>query len=415
MSIGYKSEVHSEEGRLDSIKYVKQFQQDQMDTIMERVKNGEPFAICNGDEAEEIFHAFDFPVIALQYWSSVVSSKRISARCFDYMASQGYDMDHYYSLGLACTMSQDPDAPYGGMPRPSVVVGCGATEAQQSIKELWAKLLGAPYFPMNSIEPSLQTPKTPEWWDKIFDHWDEMIDPEVLDLRVADMRRLIDFMEVRTGKSFDEDKLIEIMDRVNEHTAYMAKIRDIIATARPCPVSVRDQMAMYPITWWRGTQPALDMAKRYYDAVVERMENGTCVCKDERIRLFWTSQGLWQNTKFYHAFEKSHGAVFVGTMYQSIISDSYGRNHKGDPLRALAGRQHLFGVADPYWMLKEMKAHGCHAAIGQQPNGDVFEAAGIPYLCIGGSNVDARGWDEEAVEARVRQFLDERVVPNLDK
>lgn len=411
MSIGYKSELHNEEERLATVKKCKQYQKDRLEEVMSRVGSGEPYGICNVDEVEEIFHAFGFPVIPLQYWSSVISSKRLSVRYFNYMAEKGYDMDHYYSLGLACSMAHDPDAPYGGLPRPMVVVGNAGYDAHQAIKELWAKELGAPYFPLNAIAPGMAAP--PKWWDGIYEDWDKKVDPEVLDLRVADLKDFINFMEVSSGKSFDPDKMTETMDILNEHMSYMAKIRDIIATARPTPVSLRDQLAMYPLTWWRGIESARDLAKEYYEDVLKRLENGTCVYKDEKIRLWWTSQGLWQNTKFYHAFEKKYGAVFSGSMYQSIVADGYARDHKGDPLRAMAGRQHVFGVGSEEWLLKECIAHGCHAAIGQQPAMPLFEEAGIPYFCIGGNNVDARGWDEEKVEAAVGKFLEERVIPKL--
>ncbi len=407
----YKSELHNEEDRLESVKLCKQFQKDSLNRLMQRVKSGEPYGICGVDEVEEIFHAFGAPVIPLQYWSSVISSKRLSVRYFNYMAEKDYDQDPYYSLGLACTMSKDPDAPYGGLPKPLVVVGSAGYDSWQAIKELWAKELGAPYFPLDAVSDYKKLPE--KWWETIFDEWEDMCDPRVLDLRVADMKRLIHFLEVSTGRSFDMEKLTETLDILNEHMAYERKVRDIIATTYPSPVSLRDQWAMYPLTWWRGLPEARDIAKKYYEEVLERVENGTCVYKDEKIRLFWTTQGLWQNTKFFHAFEEKYGAVFVGSMYQSVVSESYGRNHKGDPLRCMAGRQHAFGVMDQPWLLKECLAHGCVGAVGQLP-GPAFEAAGVPFLNIKGSNVDARGWDEEEMEAMVGKFIEEQVIPYMN-
>lgn len=413
MALEYKSALHNEESRLVTVKKCKQYQNDRLEEVMGRVSDGEPYGICNVDEMEEIFHAFGMPVIPLQYWSSVISSKRLSVRYFDYMAKKGYDQDPYYSLGLGCSMAHDPDAPYGGLPRPAVVVGNAGYDSHQAIKELWARELGAPYFPINAIEAGMGAP--PKWWDNIYDDWDKKIDPEILDLRVAEMKEFIHFVEVSTGKSFDPDKLAHTLDVLNEHMTYMAKIRDIIATVRPLPVSLRDQLAMYPLTWWRGIESARDLAKEYYEDLLQRLEDGTCVYKDEKIRLFWTSQGLWQNTKFYHAFEKKYDTVFAASMYQSIIADGYARNPKGDPLRCIAGRQYVFGVASEEWLLKECIAHGCYGAVGQAPAQPLFEAAGIPYLCIGGSNVDARGWDEEKIEAQVGQFIEERVIPSMKK
>ncbi len=404
------------EVRLQSVYALKQFQDDYFNSLKENVTGGMPFGICSVDEAEEILTAFGFPSITLQWWSSQISAKKLSKPYFEYMAKRGYDMDHYYSLGLACTMVNDPEtAPWGGLPKPTVIVGRTNPDQLQTIKELWAREYGCPYFSLEDVGEEIM-PSPDKWWEKCREQWDELIPKHVLDLRVEEMRQLIRLLETETGKSFDPYHFREVMNLVNEQADYLRMTRDLIAHTSPCPVSLRDQFALMPMQWYRGMPEMRDLAKNLYEEVKERVDSGFAVCKNEKIRLMWTTAGLWSNTKFYKAFEEKYGAVFVASMYISIAADSYARDLKDDPLRALASRQILLGINSIDWMVKEAINHGCDAAIGlgsgrgPSPMARAFEKAGIPYLELHGDNVDARNWDEDEAEAIVSKFLEERVI-----
>ena len=89
------------------------------------VEDREPFAIVQADTPHEIFHAMDIPIITNQWWSAYISAKRLGGRYFGVMDAMGYPSNRcsYCSLGLACTLADDPaTAPWGGMPRPTVLV-----------------------------------------------------------------------------------------------------------------------------------------------------------------------------------------------------------------------------------------------------------------------------------------------------
>jgi benzoyl-CoA reductase/2-hydroxyglutaryl-CoA dehydratase subunit BcrC/BadD/HgdB len=402
--------------RLQTVFALRDFQKRYFASMQENVTSGMPFGLCSVDEAEEIFTAFGFPVITLQWWSSQISAKKLSGQYFDYMAKRGYDMDHYYSLGLACTMVNDKEtAPWGGLPRPTVIVGRTSPEQLQTIKELWAREYNCAYFSLEDCGEEIM-PSPDKWWEKCRDNWDELIPKHVLDLRVEELRSLIRLVETETGVSFDPYKFRKVIELVNEQADYFRKTRDIIAHTSPCPVSLRDQLALIPMQWYRGTEEMRDMSKALYEEVKERVDNHIAVCEHEKIRLMWTTTGLWSNTKFYGAFEEKYGAVFVSSMYFSIAADSYARTVKDDPLRALASRQIILGINSIDWMVKEAKNHGCDAAIGlgsgkgKSAMAIAFEKADIPYLELHGDNVDARNWDEEEAEAIVSKFIEEQIL-----
>ena len=56
-------------------------------------------------------------------------------------------------------------------------------------------------------------------------------------------------------------------------------------------------------------------AARFRDEVAARVARGEAACPQERVRLMWVGAGLWHDTDFYAAFEDTHGAVFVWSMY----------------------------------------------------------------------------------------------------
>lgn len=402
--------------RLQVVYDVKAYQKGYFQSLQDRVKNGVPFGICSVDEAEEILTTFGFPVITLQWWSSQISAKKLSKPYFNYMAERGYDMDHYYSLGLACTMVNDPEtAPWGGLPRPAVIIGRSAPDQIMSIKELWAREYGCPFFLLEDCGTEIM-PSPDRWWEKCRDHWDELIPSHLLDLRVEELRALIRLLETTTGVSFDPDKFADTIRLVNEQADYFRKARDLIAETTPCPVSLPDQFSLVPLQWYRGLPEVRDLAKAFYEETKARVDNHVGVCQNEKVRLMWSTVGLWSNTKFYRAFEEKYGAVFVNSMYVSIAADSYARELKGDPLRALASRQILLGINSVDWMVKEAKKHRCDGVVGMGSGRGpsamclAFEAAGIPYLELSGDNVDARNWNEEAAEAMVGEFIEKRIL-----
>src|SRR6185312_2994978 len=110
--------------------------------------------------------------------------------------------------------------------------------------------------------------------------------------------------------------------------------RDLIARARPTPISVVDSIPSVMVPQWhRGTTWGRDAAQRFHDEVAELVSGGAAVCPGERTRLMWIGRGLWYDMGFYRRFQESHGAVFVWSMYLAIAADGYIR-YGDDPLRA---------------------------------------------------------------------------------
>jgi benzoyl-CoA reductase subunit B len=391
------------------------------------IDNSEPFAIAQADTPHEIFHAMDIPLITNQWWSAYISAKQLSPRYFGVLDRLGYPANscRYCSLGLACTLDNDPaTAPWGGLPKPTVLVARLTCDCIEHVFSQWARALGTEFF---ALEAPAWTHKDPSWFEKSNHDWERVFQTERIELLVEEMRELIALLEKRTGRRFDEDKFARMMTAINEQEGYIAEAARWVGATRPCPVSITDQMpnTMIP-QWHRGSDWAVAHARRFRDEVGARVAAGDAVCANERSRLMWIGAGLWHDPGFYSALEERYGAVFVWSMYMPFAGPQYIRELQGRPLHALASRicsmnevLHL----PPWmssWMVSEARRCGIDAAVMLVPPDNrlsqsgtlltrfALEEAGVPVLLLSADMVDAKDWSHDRMVEHVGEFLKSR-------
>lgn len=392
------------------------------------VDEQEPFAIAQADTPHEIFHAMDIPIVSNQWWSAYISAKQLSGRYLDAMVEKGYPANSckYCSLGLACTLAKDPaSAPWGGLPRPTVLVARLTCDCIQHVFGLWAKELDTEFFAMEA--PAWEH-KEADWFRHSHDQWERVYQPDRIAHMVAEMRDLISLLEQRTGRRFDEAKFHHLMERINEQEGYIWEAAQAIGAARPSPVSIADQMpnTMIP-QWHRGSDWAVAHARKFRDEVLERIAQGGGAGSNEKLRLMWIGAGVWHDPGFYQALEERMGAVFVWSMYMPFAGPAYIRELQGRPMEALASRIASMNETlhlPPWmsgWMRAEAERCGIDAAVillppdnrlsqsGTKLTAAALEEAGIPVLMIGADMVDANIWDHDRMVGMVAGFLQDRV------
>ncbi|MBU4317023.1 MAG: 2-hydroxyacyl-CoA dehydratase family protein [Proteobacteria bacterium] len=382
---------------------VRAYQREWIADTRQRVSQGEPFAICNGDDCEEILNVMGIPVIVVNYWHAIISTKRMDQYYQGLLKERDYPAS-IFSMGLACTMDNNPEtAPWGGLPKPSIIVGGARTDTEMRILELWAREYGCKFWPMEySLWHGIEKAPPPGWFDRIRDHWDELVDPVKLDYRVADQEKLIRYLEVTTGRKCSMEKLKEAMELVNEQMEYWRKARDLIAKTSPCPVSLRDQLSMYQMMWHRGTPQGRDFLKAYYEEVKERVENNVATCPNEKIRFMWVN-ALGTPPRWAQWAEEKYGAVCVTHNYMGIAVDAYARTIKNnDPLRTLAARYMLLFWTTPDWIAAQAKHSNCQAVITAAGIGTkaAYEQAGIHMVSIPSER------DDEATREAISNYIE---------
>ncbi|MCD7755644.1 MAG: 2-hydroxyacyl-CoA dehydratase family protein [Firmicutes bacterium] len=424
--------------RLNATAQASAYQKQWFQGLQARVAAGEDFCYLNADVPMEILRAMDIPFVVNQWWASICGAKRMTAKYFELLRQAGYRDDLCSYCATAFAESLDPDdhsfdaqgnplGPWGGLPHPTLAITRLTCDCQGKIFELFAKNHGAAFYAMENTVPR----KVPlNWWEMAPYDWESLYDTDRLDAAVEELKELIRFLEIKTGKMFDINALQTVMDNVNEQETWYGKIRDLIADSAPVPVTVVDTInAVMPAQWQRGTQWAAEHAKGMYEEIAELQARGDPAVPGERYRLMWLGRGLWHDFSFYQNFEEKYGAVFVWSMYLAMGADAYRRYHvEEDPLRALAAR--YIGMEDflhmPPWNAQWFLHEAIHNRIDgvvymvpencmQAVEGSFFikktlEDAGIPVLLFKADPVDPRKWNRENMTALVESFLEERVI-----
>lgn len=374
--------------RLESVNTIRTYQRTWLAETRERAESGSPFVICTSDEFEEVLHAFGIPVLVINYWNFLITAQRKVRHFTDVLERRGYVGPHFFALGLASTL-EPAEAPWGGLPKPALIIGATRHETELKVTEMWARELGCPYFPLdfNFASPYRRLPPD-DWWATIRERWPDLVDPARLQLRIAQNQALISYIEVLTGMPFRWQKLRQVMERVNAQMDVMTEVRDLIAAARPCPVTLRDQVSAYQTNWHRGTPTGLELAIAYRDEVRQRVRDGVGAYQNERVRMLYWSMA--QEPEFHAYLEERYGAVFVGAPY-GAMPQTYARTvYDDDPLRALAARHiFLFDMTSTSWVLNEARLYGVDVVVGvEDASGypsrfrQACEAAGVRYLAV---------------------------------
>ena len=276
--------------RLRIVDKMRAHQRQWLEQTRERVSRGEPFAICNGDEVEEIFNVMDIPVLVINYWNLLIVAQRKVQHFTKVLNDRGYHGRHFFGLGLASSIDA-ANAPWNGLPKPSIIVGSTRYESEIRVTELWARELGCPIYPLD-FNLSIAFSRVPvRWWDLVRDDWEQLVEPNRLVERMEQEKGFIRYLEQLTGRTFSLAKLTRSMALINEQMDYWKAAQAIIGETKPCPVTMRDQMSMYQAMWHRGTPTGVALLKEYYEEVKDRATRGIGGYKNERLRILLQHTG----------------------------------------------------------------------------------------------------------------------------
>jgi benzoyl-CoA reductase/2-hydroxyglutaryl-CoA dehydratase subunit BcrC/BadD/HgdB len=415
-----KSGIRSRKS-LESLAGFGRYQREWFAGIRERAAKGEPFAVANANAPQEILRAFDIPFVVNQWWASIVAAKQQSGRYAGLLQQRGFPVtaEAYSAQGLAaCFDVDEQNAPWGGLPRPAVLVAVTSSDATLKIFEAWAEASGAK---LELFERSVDCRKriSPQWWDELPTQWDAAIEAERLDLMEAELRSHIDRLERLLGRKFPHERFRKVMELVNEQEDWYRKTRDLIAASERAPVGIADTMpaTMVP-QWHRGTLWGRDAARAFHDEVAARVAHEDWVCPNERIRLMWVGRGMWSEMGFYQQWEQSHGAVFVWSMYLALAADGYIRtfDRGRNPIRALAARFVTMGdelrmpTWGGAWHVHEARTHRVDGIVALS-DADPFvvralREAGFPVLVLDLDNFSKDAAGSAAAERRITEFIE---------
>lgn len=395
-------------GRLDAVSAIRAHQRSEIGTMRERVAGGGgQFAVTSSDEFEEILALFGIPSVVYNYWNFVVVSQRKAPHFSRVLEEHGYPGPHFFALGYGTALDPD-EAPWGGLPRPTIVIGSGRSERELRVTELWANEAQAEFLPVDFNMGSAAKKELPkDWYGRIRAEWRQLVDQERLELRVQQNRAVVDRLKALTGRTVSTDDIRNMMGLVDRQMDLWMEANRLIVDAEDCPVDFRDQMSMYQAMWHRGTDVGVTFIEAYRDEVAERVAAGVSAYGppiDTRL-LYWSMREEPRT----HAYMNEHGAAIVAALYSSIPA-LYARDVGDDPWEALAARNlFLFDLPSANWLLAEVERTRVDAVLliedaDAPPSLDrqALEAAGVPVLLLPDTG------DTDASRRLIDEFLQSR-------
>jgi len=315
-----------------------------------------------------------------------------------------------------------PDAPDGGMVKPTVIVGNSNT-CDDHIK--WAEAMGR-YFDVPAVSYDVVTPSP----DLAFR---EDVREQYIRYNADQNRRLIQFLEEHTGHKMDWDRLRHLLDIAHKTSKVFAQAGEL-RKAVPSPMPTEDQFNIFvPNLMMPGDERALKFYEDLIDELKYRVEHKIGVIPDEKYRLIW-GPGLppWHTMQMFQEFE-SLGAVFVWEI-------AYGTPGKGSPIpdsitdplermawaqyehflqkqrRSVVGGYNLLEMDNPLEWIEPYQADGvvfhwlksCRATtVGQRWYQNLIqEHSGVPTLQLESDICDMRDMAEADWSAKIKAFIE---------
>src|SRR5579883_897961 len=328
------------EKQLDSTVAASEGQKAWFASLRQRVfESGTPYAIAQADLPFELFQVMNIEMVSNQWWAAVLASRKLAPYYLVKLNEEGVHegLCRYCSLSMASTFLGEPEkAPWGGLPRPALLAARLTCDCVQRVFEIWAEHFNVELV---LLDAPAATHLPPRWWEHSRYSWRDLYEDHRLQFMVRQFERLIGSLERISQKRFDLEALRALMEQVNRQEEYFAEAGKAIRDAPRTPVRMQEQITnVMAAQWQRGSNWAVSHARAFRDEVLGRVQQGIAAFPGERLRLMWVGAALWYDLDFYTAFEKSHGAVFVWSMYLAFGSDGYIRYGLEDPLLALASR-----------------------------------------------------------------------------
>lgn len=159
---------------------------------------------------------------------------------------------------------------------------------------------------------------------------------EIVKYCVLQLKELIAFLEERTKKKFDYDRLKEVMKYSAASSILYKEFLDM-AQYKPSPISIFDALiGMAIAVYRRGTQECVDYYQTLVNEIQAKVDQGIGVLpKDqEKYRLYWENLPVWFKFSDHAKMLGSYGGVILTSLYVHAWSFEFDLNK--DPLVTLA-------------------------------------------------------------------------------
>jgi len=240
-------------------------------------------------------------------------------------------------------------------------------------------------------------------------------------------KRLIAFLEEKTGTKLDYDRLKETV-RLSYRLTELSLEIDRLSRHVPCPLSAECfGGVLLALRLMPGTQIAVDFLTTLRDELQERVDQGIGAVKNERFRVIWSCFTPFWDPTLLGFMQQKYGAVTVGEVLANWRGEAKWMLDENDPLGNLAYRTQLApgncqyaathdwseNVVDQARRLKADGAiynnnWGCKQAsgVGRLAGDELMRHCGVPSITLNVDVIDATFVSRAEIEAQLDSFFE---------
>ena len=311
---------------------------------------------------DEIIRAMDIVPLWVENFAGICGAKRVATSYLE-RAEAGYLSRTMCTYAL-CNLGFDawreelgempPDSPWGGMPRPDMMLGTGAMICDPRTKWFQAAQQYMPDVPVH-LSNILWPP-----YQQNVDHRE--VQDYYVKYMTGELRSLVAFLERQTGRKLDIDRLAETVDLADRTWNLVWETHEL-RRARPTPIGTGDVFnTMVPLVFMLGTQQAYDFYTTLNLELKERIAGGLASVPDEKYRLMWGG-GIpaWFALADFDYFA-SKGASFPVEITYRLIEPLYNLDlpRTDDPIEHIAWRWFKYWT---YWYDDARKRPGSYPEV----------------------------------------------------
>ena len=342
----------------------------------------------------EILNSMNVSGMFIEFFGAMLSGAGISRKYFEIAESKGYSTDScsYHRTIIGAAMD-------GVIPEPDVLIGAsipcnGGVKALKRIGEIFNKDVFILNIPIE-------------------------VTPDAVDYLAEQYEKMIDYIEDKTGRKLDNNKLKQTIKYNNQAREYLVEIEELCKNV-PSPANSNDLKNFIIFVLLSGTKEGVEVAKTYRDEFQYRVENGISGIPEEKHRLLWIQNRIQFKTDLIEALEENYGANVVIDELNHIWWEPL---DESDPLRSLANRMITHPIVGPVerrlktlvHIAKEYKidgainpAHwGCRQSAGARVLfKDALQKVGVPLIHLDVDCVDERNYTEGQIMTRLEAFME---------
>ena len=298
-------------------------------------QNGQPVAWCmvNWWQGDPILKAMDIATIYPEDYGAVCAALGAAPTYLKRSDADGFPshMCGYARncIGYTAKMVElgeiPPEAPMGGMPQPTLLLGSGALcDARYKWLQALGRYLDAPMWTLELPQPGVAESMTPGAYEGN------------IRFIVNGLKEFVAFLERLLSRKMDWDKLDEVVSNTIEMNRQWYEVNEL-RKARPCPMHARDFWSSMPASPSLAAAPhdTAEPSRQRDQEVKHRVDNGIGALATEKYRLAFLELPPWHSLSFFNRLaEKGWNFVIESWAYHPPKPIELSRT--GNPLERIA-------------------------------------------------------------------------------